>query len=170
VRFGNPVHVYVGQPSGAITDPADLATLNLAIQVNVVPIGVTATVDSGATKSITISYNAWATKAGTTLSVVELKAAIQNVVQQFIADFPMGGCPVAVVDADHNQNTFWMYGDSVRGAIEQAITTRYKGAVPNTIYHVDVTVSIAGVVHTDHAFAAGDIAVLNSIDGTVTLV
>ncbi len=163
---GNPVLVYVGGPDGPITDTDALALLNVAIQTKVVPLGVTATLASGAAKNIEVTYTAFVTN--TTLTEIEIKTYIQTAVQNYFATFPIGGLPVAEVDGSHLVGTKWMYNDSLKSIIERALSG-IPGII-NPIYHASVTTVVSGTPNgsNDIQFAGSDLATLTELLGSVT--
>ena len=163
-----PVLVYLGTATAGITgttgdQTSDLGIVDLAIQTQVVPLGVTAITASGSPINIDIGYQVWVNK-NTTFNATAIKTYIANALAAFIGAFPMGGNPVAVVDVDHPTGTYWMYLDAIQSIIEGSMNLP---GITNPIYHA--TCYFYGYA-LDVQLSPGDIAVdlSDPLYGTVT--
>jgi phage-related baseplate assembly protein len=147
------VTVTVAGPSGGISgtagDPStDLGAINLAIQTNVVPDGVTATVQSATPLSVDVTYTAWVYST-ISLTSLEIQNLIAAKLTSFMSTQPVGGniIPPAA-------------GMVFRDAIVAAIA-----ATRAEIFHVTVAVPAADV-----AVADTEVPVLGTVTPTINLV
>lgn len=122
------VTVTVATATGAITgdvddEGTDLGAVNLAIQTNVVPDGVTATIQSATALAIPVTYEIWIYTAAS-LTALELEELIETRLTEFMAGQPVAGnaIPPAVT------------GKVFHSAIVAAI-----GSVRDEIFQVQVT-------------------------------
>jgi len=116
------VTAVVGTASGPIGAP-ELAAVDLAIQANAVPLGVTCTVSSALANSIEVNANVYVNY--TSKSDTELQTAIFDALTVWMAKRPIGGD----------------YGGKV---YLDAISTEIKNSDPS-IYHVAVVYPIADI-------------------------
>ena len=128
------VDVYVATATGRITgtagDPTtDLGAVNLAIQTQVVPLSVTATVQSATPIQIDVTYELWIRDtSGLTDALVE--SAVEDALLAYITDQPIGGVIVSPAA-----------GKIYVSALETVI----GAAVPGVIVKVAVTLPAADV-------------------------
>lgn len=147
------VTVTVATPSGPVTgdpdDPStDLGAVNLTIQTNVVPLGVTAIVQSAVPVTFAITYEVWAYTTSS-LTAGELQTMIAESLTSFFETEPVGG---NVIPPDVGK----VFHDAIVSAIAD---TRSE------IFHVEVT-NPTGDVN----IAANEVPVLGTITPTIHLV
>jgi phage-related baseplate assembly protein len=140
------VTVYAATASGAPTGP-DLAIVQTAIDTWAEPLCVEATAVAATEHTIAITYEAWV--EGSTLSPVQIQAAIATALATYFADLPIGGYvipPATVGKVDV---------DALKGVIFRAV----EGVV-------DVAISLPA---SDEAIATGEVPKLGAISATVTV-
>jgi phage-related baseplate assembly protein len=143
------VSVLVATATGAITgdvdDPdTDLGAINKAIQENVVPDGITATIASATALSIAVTYEVWIYSTSA-LTAGELQALIATKLTDFMSTQPIAGNIIAPASGK-------VFHDAIRTAI---------GATRPEIFHVAVTVPAA-----DTTVAGTEVPVLGAVTCT----
>lgn len=114
------VTVYVASASGPLTGTVgDLTTpigaIDDAIQRNVVPLCVTATVVSVSAVTVAVTYEAWI-RASTGLASTDVEQAVGVALEEFFATHPIGGEVISPA-------TGKLYVDALRAAIAEALPT-----------------------------------------------
>ncbi len=139
------VSVYVATASGGVTgtagDPAtDLGAINQAIQLNVVPLGVTATVATAVVKEIDVNYDIWL-KDTVGVTEAEAETKINAALTAYFASVPIGGEVISPAT-----------GKVYKSAIEAVIGRVF----PDHTVRIDVDVPLADVSIATNEAPVGD--------------
>lgn len=84
------ITVYVATGAGEVSDPADVAAIDDTIQENVVPLGVTAVVQSAVPLLIPVTYELWVRNTSG-LSDAQIQDAVSDALTTFVSGQPIGG-------------------------------------------------------------------------------
>jgi hypothetical protein len=167
---GNPVQVIAAGPggtiSGSLNDPTTpLGLLNLAIQTQCVPLGVTAVLVDASPLVIGISYTLYVNR-NTALDDATIKNFVSTSLNElFGSSMPIGGyvVPDALVDGTHPAGSRFIFIDSIKDAIGNA-TANLSGIV-NPVFALQVTNSISG--STDISVGPNQDPILGQVTGTI---
>ncbi len=128
------VEVYIATDSGEVTGDANdpetpLGAINAAIQLNVVPLAVTATVASATPKEIDVNYDVWL-KDTVGYDEDEAEELINDALAEYFASVPIGGEVIS---------------PAAGKVYKSAITAVIGGVFPDHVVRVDVDVPLADV-------------------------
>lgn len=149
------VDVYVATATGAVTgtvgDPSTpLGAVDEAIQTQVVPLAVTATVQSATALTIAVTYEVWV-RASIGLTESEVQTLIENAITAFLASQPVGGSRKVAGGG-------FVFLEALGAAITDAVGTAYL---------IDLAVAAPA---SDTAVSATQAPVAGTLTSTVNLV
>ena len=154
------VDVYVASASGAVTGTVGdtttaLGAVDAAIQDNVVPLCVTAVVQSVSGVSVSVTYEIWV-RSTLGLTSTQVQSAISSAISDFVASHPIGG---ELVDNDPGA----LYVDALRAAIAESLPVGAVVKLSITVPAADVPLAIDEVAElgtvtcTAVHFVAGEV-------------
>lgn len=113
------VTVYLANANGVPSGP-DISAINAAIQAQVVPLGVTATVQAASSVSVSVTANVWVpTAAG--LTSLQIQNAAGAALATYFANLPIGGI------LDNNSGIFVLPVNEITATIYDAIVKPAPG-------------------------------------------
>jgi hypothetical protein len=128
-----------GAVSGTAGDPStDLGAVNSAIQLNVVPIGITATVASAVPLVVPVTYEAWI-YSNSGLTTAQIQTSIASAITDFVSSVPIGGD-----NYDTGAAAGTLYAAGLRAAIVKSIPQIFNAIV--SLPAADVAVPYNAVV------------------------
>lgn len=149
------VDVYIANASGPVTGTigdttTDLGAVDAAIQTQVVPLAVTATVASATANTIAVTYEAWI-RGTIGLTEVELQSEIADALADFMSEQPIGGSRKVAGGG-------FVFKEGIEGVIAETIGSDFL---------LDLVVSAPAA---DVSIAASEAPVLGVVSATTNLV
>ncbi len=159
VGASGAVTVTVASTSGAVpgnvgTPGTDLYIVDQSVQLNAVPVGITATVQSATTQTVALTYTAWVSSKANRSSA-DIQTSVATQIAKFFSALPIGGVVLSGLQG-------YVFIDALKEQIFRSVTD------PSGVSYVrDVDISIPAA---DVALTGSAVAVLGTTTAIINFV